>query len=100
MRIFLIILQLAATGSDAYFTRRDAGHAYFHELDPIVRPFAKSNAGTIAFFGTEAGLAIYLPHLLRKHGHNKLANELAIAGIANSSVGATISGTDPSFTKR
>lgn len=100
MKTFLIVLQLMATGSDAYFTRRNADHVGFFELDPIVRPFTKSNAGTVAFFGTEAGLAIYLPHLLRKHGHNKLANELAIAGIANSSVGTTISGTDPSFTKR
>jgi F420-0:gamma-glutamyl ligase-like protein len=91
--ILLIVLQLAASGSDAFFTRRNATRPYFHELNPVARPFVSSEIGTVGYFAGGAAVQISIPFLLRKHGHRRLAETLALTGIADNAVSATYSAT-------
>lgn len=90
--ILLIVLQLAATGADAYYTNRNwesAGHP--HEINPIARPFVSTRGGRIAYFSATAALKIALPLELRKHGHPKLATVAAVLGIADNAEAAAVS---------
>jgi len=107
--ILMIILQLASSGADAYkthqtlalhVTRCEAVHGREQlcwtavqgvERNPFVRPFVRTTAGQVAFFGTTASLKVALPIGLRKHGHRKLAAIAEWAGIADSAEGATFS---------
>lgn len=89
----LIILQLAASGSDAYFTNRNAHGPGFYELNPIARPFVRSQRTLAAYFATGAAVKIAVPIMLRKHHHQRLADAIAIAGIADNAGAATFSAT-------
>ena len=90
----LIALQLAASGSDAYFTHRAINPRY-HEHNPIARPFVKTTAWQVSYFSAGAAIKITIPILLRKRHHPKLADTLAIAGIADNAVAAAYSATHP-----
>lgn len=88
-----IILQLASSGSDAYFTHRNAMTPRFHEYNPIARPFVGSTRGTVIYFGGGAALKIGAVCLLRKRGHQRFADALALAGIADNAGAAIFSAT-------
>jgi hypothetical protein len=87
--ILAIVLQLAASGADAYYTHRVVIDHHGTEANPIARPFMHSTGSEVAYFATTAGLKIALPPLLRRHHHNKLANIAAAAGIADNAEAAT-----------
>lgn len=86
----LIILQLASSGADAYFTQRNFGHD-FRENDPIARPFVRNTKDLAISSAAFAGAKIYLPHLLRQHGHSKAALTMELSGIALNTAGAVSS---------
>jgi hypothetical protein len=89
----LIVLQLAASGSDAYFTHRDHLYRRFYETNPIARPFVGSTRGQILYFGSGAAMKISVAHVLRTHGHTKFAEAFALSGIADNSIAAAYSAT-------
>lgn len=89
----LIILQLAASGADAFYTNRGMDFPQFHEHDPIAKPFIKTTPDRIAYFSVTAAIPIVGTHLLRKHHHEKLADGLAVAFIADSATGAASTAT-------
>jgi hypothetical protein len=78
-----VILQLASTGNDAYWTQRNSQSPYFHEQNPIARKFVGSTAGCVTYFSASAAGHILAVQLLRKHHHNKLATFVEIEGIAD-----------------
>jgi hypothetical protein len=90
--ILLVALQLAASGSDAYFTHRNELTPKFREHNPLVAPFVGSTHGQVIFFGAGAALKVGGAHLLRRH-HPRLADSLAVAGIADNAFGAAFSAT-------
>jgi len=88
MKTFLlIVLQLAASGSDAYFTHKQLASRGV-EFDPIARPFVRTTTGQVAYFGSTAAISIAVPYELRKHRHERLADLASIAAIADSATGA------------
>jgi hypothetical protein len=89
----LIILQIAATGSDSYFTRRNAERPFSREYNPIARPFVHSNAGEVFFGATTVGTRLSIAHLLRKHGHGRLGDAEIMEGIAESTEGTIYTAT-------
>lgn len=90
--VLLIILQLAAAGNDAYWTHRNTQSQWgYRENNPIARPFVKSTSGTVLYFSITTGLQLTTPEILRKRGHNKLADVTALAGIADNASGAVYS---------
>lgn len=93
--VLLIVLQLGASGSDAYFTNRDMGR-HFHENDPIARPFISSRMGAAAYFSATAAAQILIPRMF--HKHKAISTELSLAGIADNSLGAAYSAKH--FTER
>jgi hypothetical protein len=88
----LVIMQLAASGSDAYFNRRNLGTRDWRERDPIARPFVQSDKGIVIYFSATAGLKITAAHLLKKH-HHKLSDFASVYGIIDNSEGAIFSAT-------
>ena len=88
----LIVLQLAASGSDAYFTHVNSTYPHFREHNFIARPFMGSTSGQVIFFGGGAALKIGAVALLRKR-HPRFADALALAGIADNAYGAGFSAT-------
>jgi hypothetical protein len=89
----LIALQLAASGSDAYFTHRNQSMPRHYENNPVAAPFVHSTRGQVAFFASGAAARIVVPTLLRKHWHPRLADAFAIEGIAENAAGAGFSAT-------
>ena len=89
----LIALQLVASGSDAYFTHRNALTPAFHEYNPVARPFVRSAPGQMLYFGGQAALKIAAVHLLKKRGHTKVARGFGLAGIADNASCALYSAT-------
>lgn len=87
----LIILQLAATGSDAYFTNRNAQMRGFQEHNPISRPFMGSTSFRVSYFSAEAAGKVAVPILLRKKHHEHMALAFSAAAIADNAEGATYS---------
>lgn len=88
--LLVIILQLASTGGDAYFTNRNMQMGA-REMNPSVRPFVQSQASRIFFFSASAAFKIAVPIELRRHRHNKIATAAEILGIVDSAQGAAIS---------
>lgn len=86
--LLLIVLQLASSGADAYYTNRIMEHPWGFELNPVAKPFVGSRAGRITYFSVTAGAKIALPIALRRHGHEKLASIAAWSGIADNAGGA------------
>jgi len=97
--LLLVVLQLAASGADAYYTHRlvnpPAMAAPVHEANPLVRPFLHSTRAEVGYFSTSAGLKITIPVLLRHHHHNKLAAAVTAWGIGDNAVAATYTATHP-----
>lgn len=94
--LVLILLQLAATGADAYYTDRGMGRNPLthvnRETNPIARPFVQTRADRIAYFSVTAGIKIAVPRLIHKK-HPKLATAAEIAAIVDSAEAAAYSGT-------
>lgn len=88
--LLVIILQLASSGGDAYFTNRNMQMGA-REMNPTVRPFVQSQNSRIVFFGVSAAFKIAVPIELRRHGHSKLATAAEILGIVDSAQGAAVS---------
>lgn len=86
----LIVLQLAASGSDAYFTHRNLEHG--REDNPIVRPFVGNTSKQVIYFSSMAAMKIVIPHLVRKK-HSRMADVMAVAGIADNTEAAAWSAT-------
>ena len=86
--LLLIALQLGASGADAYYTDRNARLPRHYETNPIARQFMGSTAGRVTFFAGNAGIRIALPVILRRRGHKRLADLVAIEGIAENTQGA------------
>lgn len=91
--IFLIVAQLVASGSDAYITNCNAHGPQFSERNPIARPFVRSQSSLAAYFAGGAAVKIAVPIMLRRRHHQRLADAIAIAGIADNAGAATFSAT-------
>ena len=91
--ILLIALQLAASGSDAYFTHRNQLLPRHYENNPIAAPFVHSTRGQVIFFGSWTGGRIAAQMLLKKRHHLQLSDSVALWGIADNTFGAAFSAT-------
>ena len=90
-RLLAVALHMALVGADANFTNYNLHGTGFREHDPIARPFLKNTPALMAYFSASAGLQLYLPHVLRKHHHHKLAAIADASGYAASGYGAVTS---------
>ena len=96
--IFVIILQLASSGADAWRTDHNAQPLnrptaiQGHESNPIAAPFVDSRPKLIAYFSVTTGIKLAIPWQLRRHHHPKLATVAEILGIADSAGAAAWSG--------
>ena len=75
------VAQFAAHGADAFFTYRNMHSHNFVEHDPLARPFVHNDGILIA--GSAVGLfgELFIERTLRKTGHRKLANAIALVSI-------------------
>jgi|SRR5271165_7405614 len=92
--VLLAVVQLAASGADAYYTNRNMQRNHGVELDPLERPFVHNPASLTALFATEAAGTIYSAYWLRKHDHAKMADAGAAGLIASHAYGAAYSSFD------
>lgn len=83
--------QFAAHGADAFFTYQDKHSQNFVERDPMARPFVHNDAIFIA--GSAVGLfsELVIERELRKRGHRKIADAIALVSISGHTWGATYS---------
>jgi hypothetical protein len=88
--LVLILAQLAASGSDAYFTDRNMHQRQFVEYDPIAKPFTHSRPAFIAASSFGCGVEIVMPRLLHKR-NPRLSLLMSGTGIAASGFGAITS---------
>jgi hypothetical protein len=86
VRTLLLILSLASSGADAYYTQRNFGPT-FRERDPIARPFVRNTPSLVISSAGFAALKIYVPHKLRKR-HPNWALSTELAGISLNTIGA------------
>lgn len=92
--LLMIVLQLASSGADAYYTHHSiAVSTRFSEHNPVARPFVYSTSGQIGYFSATAGIKIAVPFALRRQHHAKLAEAFAIAGIADNASCAAFTAT-------
>jgi hypothetical protein len=89
--LLLILLQLAASGNDAYWTDRNMHTPHFHEDNPTSALFVHNRPSLIAYVSISAAGRIALTHVLRKHHHNRLATALAVTSIADNVYGGVTS---------
>jgi hypothetical protein len=87
VRVLLIALQLMAAGADGYYTNSILSQPNMREVDPIARTFVQTPGARARYFATTAGVQIGLEMKLWKR-HRKLAEALAIGGIADNTAGA------------
>lgn len=87
--LFIVILQLAASGADAYFTDVNQHRPLHHEQNPIARPFVGSTPGLIAYFGAQTVIKLTLRSWFRKRGHRRIAEIVEAAGILDNATCAT-----------
>jgi hypothetical protein len=80
--LLIIILQLAATGADAWRTDANMTPRGI-EQNPLSAPFVRTRPSRILYFGASATIKIALPIALRRHGHDRLATVAEWAGIAD-----------------
>jgi hypothetical protein len=85
--LLLVLAQLAASGSDAYFTDRNMHDKIFKEYDPIAKPFLVNRPSLVASCSLETAAEILMPRILRKH-HSKLSNALSLASVSGHTFGA------------
>jgi len=88
MKTLLILLALAANGTDAYYTNRNINNRGFMERDPIARPFTRNTAWCAASNGVNIGAVLYAAHKLRRHGQDRWADALLAADISGHTYGA------------
>lgn len=81
--LLMIVLQLAASGADAWTTHRGLALGA-PELNPLARPFVGSTGGQVVFFGGGAAMKIVVPWALRRRGHARMATVAEIVGIVDS----------------
>jgi hypothetical protein len=91
--LLFVVLQLAASGSDAYYTDRFMSSRYGSEGNPLARPFVQTRTDRVLYFSGQTGLKLGAVYLLKKRGHGKLAESVAIAGIADNAVATAYSAT-------
>ena len=89
--ILLIALELAASGSDAYFTHRNLTTFPFREHNPIMQPFVRNTPSMVITFAASSGGFIFSEHWLRRHGKGKFADTLAAGDISAHIWGAAYS---------
>jgi len=87
----LIAAQAASHAADAFFTHWNMTRYNFHEHDPLVRPFTSNTPTYIAFAAITFAGEVWVEHRMRRHGHAKLANALALASIGIHADGAITS---------
>jgi hypothetical protein len=96
--LFAIILQLAASGADAWRTDHNLQSVnrptatQGREFNPIAAPFTDSRPKLIAYFSVTTSAKLIIPWQLRRHHHRKLATVAEILGIADSAGAAAWSG--------
>jgi hypothetical protein len=93
VHILLIVLQLAASGSDAYFTHRNLTRPGFYEHDPIARPFVRDTPHLVGYFSADAAVKIGTAELLRKFHHRRISAIVSVGGITDSAYFASYSAT-------
>ena len=89
--LLIVVLQLVASGADAYYTDKNQHLPRHYELNPIARQFIGSRPSLIGYFGAQTALKLELPTLLRKRGHGRMAETVQAAAILDNASGATIS---------
>jgi hypothetical protein len=85
--VLMIVLQLAASGTDAYYTNKNLENRG-GENNPLVQPFMGSRPDRIAYFSVSTGIKIGLPLVLRRKHHNKLARLAEVLSISDNAIGA------------
>jgi hypothetical protein len=85
--LLLDVVQLAATGADAYATDRNRQTFGFHEFNPVARPFVRNRPTLIAYFSIQAAVKIVAVHWLRPR-HRRLAITVRAYSIADNAAGA------------
>ncbi len=91
--IAMVLLQLAASGFDAYYTHRNVIVSRGVELDPVAAPFVHSTPALVTYFSADAAVKIYVTHELRRHGHKAMADLMSTAGFVDSAESAAFSAT-------
>jgi hypothetical protein len=92
--VWIVILRLAASGSDAYYTNRNL-HLNLHETgfqehNPLMRPFVHNTTDlSLSFAASNGGLTFAEYRLLKRH--IKLSNAVAAIDFAGHVWGATTS---------
>ena len=87
----LIAAQAASHAADAFFTHWNMSRSKFREHDPLVRPFTKNTPTYVTFTTITFAGEVWAEHRMRKHGHARLANVLALASIGVHADGAVVS---------
>lgn len=88
----LVMLQLAASGTDAYYTNRNMQLKGATEHTTYARPFVtRGTAGVVTFFALDAGIKLEVAHLLRRKTKPLVGNGFAVVGITDNTIGAAYS---------
>ena len=85
----LILLMLASTASDAYYTHRNLLTG--RECNPIVRPFVASTRAQVMYFSIDASATISAAYLFRQRHHNRLGKSILAAEAVDHATGAAFS---------
>jgi hypothetical protein len=91
---WIVVLRLAASGADAYYTNRNL-HYNLHEVgfqehDPLMRPFVHNTTDlSLSFAAGSCGFTFAEYRLLK--GHDKLSNSVAAVDFASHVWGAATS---------
>jgi hypothetical protein len=80
--VSLMALSSAAIASDGWTTRQNNADG-FSEINPVARPFVRSNAKTALYFGGAQAAVVGGMYLLHRTNHHKLERilPLAISGV-------------------
>ena len=81
--ILFIVMQLGASGADAYYTHTVVVEQRQIEHNPIAKPFMHSTRNEVAYFSVTTAVKIAAPIVLRHRHHEKLATALALMSIAD-----------------
>jgi hypothetical protein len=92
--VWVVILQLAASGADAYYTNRNL-HRHLHEAgfqeqDPLARPFVHNTTDLSLSCAASSGAFAFAEYRLLKR-HNKLSKTAAAIYFAGHVFGAATS---------
>lgn len=91
--LLAVVLQLAASGADAYYTDRALHRPGWREHNPVTRTLVHDRGTLAAYFSVTAAGHVALPYWLRRRGHGKLAGWAGVEGIADNAEGAAYTAT-------